>query len=58
MESEIITMQDIFEYVQTGRSAEGVEGYFRTTGIRPYCLDTIESMGIKLPNELFRGDRV
>jgi Flp pilus assembly CpaF family ATPase/MinD-like ATPase involved in chromosome partitioning or flagellar assembly len=53
MEGEIITMQDIFEFKQTGKSQARVEGTFRTTGIRPYCLDVIESMGVKLPPELF-----
>jgi Flp pilus assembly CpaF family ATPase/MinD-like ATPase involved in chromosome partitioning or flagellar assembly len=53
MEGEIITMQDIFEFRQTGRTQSRVEGAFRTTGIRPYCLETIESMGHKLPPDLF-----
>jgi pilus assembly protein CpaF len=53
MEGEIITMQDIFEFKQTGKNQTRVEGEFRATGIRPYCLDTIEAMGIKLPPELF-----
>ena len=56
MEGDIITMQDIFEFNQTGRNATRVEGHFRATGIRPYCLDTIESMGVKLPPELFKKD--
>ncbi len=56
MEGDIITMQDIFEFKQTGRNASRVEGHFRATGIRPYCLDTIESMGVTLPPELFHKD--
>jgi pilus assembly protein CpaF len=59
MEGEIIAMQDLFEFKQTGRNQQRVEGVFRSTGIRPYCLDTIESMGIKLPPDLFaRPERV
>jgi pilus assembly protein CpaF len=59
MEGEIIAMQDIFEFVQTGRSADRVEGHYRSTGVRPYCLETLESMGFKLPPELFmKGERV
>jgi pilus assembly protein CpaF len=59
MEGEIIAMQDIFEFVQTGRSHDRVEGYYRSTGIRPDCTDLLESMGHKLPAELFmKGERV
>jgi pilus assembly protein CpaF len=53
MEGDVIAMQDIFEFRQTGRTADGVVGAFRSTGIRPYCLEAIESMGLKLPHELF-----
>ncbi|HEY9720449.1 MAG TPA: ATPase, T2SS/T4P/T4SS family, partial [Oscillatoriaceae cyanobacterium] len=58
LEGEVIAMQDLFEFRQTGRGHERVEGHFRSTGIRPYCLDTIEAMGHHLPSDLFRGDRV
>jgi Flp pilus assembly CpaF family ATPase/MinD-like ATPase involved in chromosome partitioning or flagellar assembly len=59
MEGEIIAMQDIFEFVQTGRTHDRVEGTYRATGIRPYCLDVLESMGHRLPAELFvKGERV
>ncbi|MDB5095998.1 MAG: type secretion system protein [Cyanobacteria bacterium RYN_339] len=59
MEGEVIAMQDIFEFKQTGRNQNRVEGMFRSTGMRPNCLDTIEAMGIKLPPDLFaRPERV
>ncbi|MEB3284981.1 MAG: CpaF family protein [Candidatus Sericytochromatia bacterium] len=54
MEGEIISMQDIFEFRQTGRTPTRVDGAFRATGMRPYCLDTIESMGLTLPGDLFQ----
>src|SRR4028119_2405070 len=39
MEGEVVTMQDIFRYRQTGRTPEGgVVGRFEATGIRPRFL--------------------
>ena len=40
MEGEVITMQEIFRFRQTGRSEEGgVIGLFEATGIRPkFCI--------------------
>jgi len=36
MEGEIITMQEIFKYTQTGVAVDGtVQGYFSATGVRP-----------------------
>jgi pilus assembly protein CpaF len=57
MEGETITMQDIFRYRQTGRSADGaVLGRFEATGIRPRFLDDAISHGISLSPDLFRPD--
>lgn len=54
MEGENITMHDLFVFRQTGLSADGVAtGSFICTGIRPHCLEHIESMGIRLPPGLF-----
>ena len=42
MEGEIITMQEIFRFRQTGINAEGVvQGKFEATGIRPRFLDQV-----------------
>ena len=57
MEGEIVTMQEIFHFRQTGISAEGlVQGRFEATGIRPRFLDQVNQHGITLPAELFRPD--
>jgi pilus assembly protein CpaF len=57
MEGEIVTMQEIFHYRQTGVSQEGhVLGRFEATGIRPRFLDHVISHGITLSADLFRPD--
>ena len=57
MEGEVVTMQDIFHFRQTGMSPEGhVLGLFEATGIRPRFLDHVAAHGITLPAELFRPD--
>jgi pilus assembly protein CpaF len=57
MEGDVVTMQDIFRYRQTGRSADGaVIGRFEATGIRPAFLEDAISHGISLSPDLFRPD--
>jgi pilus assembly protein CpaF len=57
MEGDVVTMQEIFRYRQTGRSADGgVLGRFEATGIRPRFLDDAMSHGISLSPDLFRPD--
>jgi pilus assembly protein CpaF len=54
MEGENITMHDLFVFRQTGLNADGVaSGQFVSTGIRPHCLEHLESMGIRLSPGLF-----
>ena len=53
MEGDVIVMQDIFRYVQTGIKDGRVEGYFTGTGIRPKFMDKIESSGFFLPPTIF-----
>ena len=45
MEGDVIVMQDIFRYVQTGIKDGRVQGYFTGTGIRPKFMDKIEAYG-------------
>jgi pilus assembly protein CpaF len=46
MEGEVIAMQEIFEFRQSGIDDEGrVLGEFRATGIRPHCMDRILRAG-------------
>ncbi len=57
MEGDIITMQDIFRFRQTGIGADGVvQGKFEATGIRPRFLDHAMSHGVSLSADLFRPD--
>jgi len=57
MEGEIVTMQEIFRFRQTGVDSDGqVQGRFEATGIRPRFLDHVLSHGLSLPNDLFRPD--
>jgi pilus assembly protein CpaF len=54
MEGEVITMQEIFAFHQTGMNAAGgVEGYFCATGVRPGFCDRLRSHGINMPDTLF-----
>jgi pilus assembly protein CpaF len=56
MEGDIITMQEIFLYQQTGIGPDGaVQGRFRVTGIRPKFLQRVESYGVKINPEIFEG---
>ncbi len=57
MEGEVVTMQDIFRYRQTGVAADGqIQGRFEATGIRPRFLDHVETHGLTLSSDLFRPD--
>jgi pilus assembly protein CpaF len=54
LEGNQITMQDIFEYVQTGVDEEGtVQGHFRATGAVPTFAEDIAARGIKLDHSMF-----
>lgn len=57
MEGEVVTMQEIFRFRQTGITGEGlVQGRFEATGIRPRFLDHVMAHGISLSADLFRPD--
>ncbi|MGE4292476.1 MAG: CpaF family protein [Desulfovibrio sp.] len=54
MEGEMITIQDIFNYTQTGVGPDGkVQGGFRAAGIRPAFSRTLEAKGIRLDPNMF-----
>src|SRR5690348_1460377 len=57
MEGDVITMQEIFRFKQSGVDPEGmVKGKFEATGIRPRFLDQVMAHGISLSADLFRPD--
>jgi pilus assembly protein CpaF len=54
MEGDVITLQDIFVFEQTGRDAEGkITGSLRPTGIRPKFIEKLAQNGINVPIEIF-----
>ncbi len=54
MEGDVVVLQDLFLYHQTGVNEEGkVNGTFASTGIRPKFYDRLVEHGIHLPDELF-----
>jgi pilus assembly protein CpaF len=59
MEGDQIQVQDIFAFEQTGVDEHGVAtGHFVVTGIRPKCIERIESRGLSLPADLFTRRQV
>jgi pilus assembly protein CpaF len=54
MEGEVVTMQEIFAFRQTGVDATGnVTGHFQATGIRPKFADRLRNYGVNLPDSMF-----
>jgi pilus assembly protein CpaF len=54
MEGEVICMQDLFTFKQTGIDHEGrAQGDLQATGIRPHCMARLHSAGIDLPQQMF-----
>ena len=54
MEGDIITMQEIFSFRQTGVGEAGaVQGFFAATGIRPRFTERIRAYGLPLSDSLF-----
>ncbi|PZR62498.1 MAG: type II secretion system protein E [Chloroflexi bacterium] len=53
MEGEVIVMQDIFVYEQTGVADGKILGRLRPTGIRPRFVEKFDVAGIHLPPNVF-----
>lgn len=54
MEGDIITLQEIFCFEQTGIDANAaVRGRFKATGIRPRFMERFKALGIDIPPNLF-----
>jgi len=59
MEGEVVTLQEIFSFEQTGVDRDGrVRGRFVSRGIRPKFIDKFKAFGIPIPNELFDPSKV
>ena len=58
MEGEVITMQEVFAFQQTGIDANGsVAGYFAASGVRPRFVERLRTYGVVLPDNLFDPSR-
>ncbi len=53
MEGDVVVMQDVFLFEQTGVVDGKIQGRLRPTGIRPKFVEKFEVMGIHLPRGLF-----
>ncbi|MCA1571772.1 MAG: CpaF family protein [Chloroflexi bacterium] len=53
MEGDVIVMQDVFVFEQTGMSEGRIQGRLRPTGIRPHFVERFEVAGIHLPPNIF-----
>jgi pilus assembly protein CpaF len=54
MEQDVIAMQEIFHFHQSGINEAGkVVGVFKATGVRPKCADRIAATGRQLPMDMF-----
>jgi pilus assembly protein CpaF len=53
MEGDVIVMQDVFVFEQTGVLDGKIQGRLKPTGIRPKFVEKFEIMGISLPPGLF-----
>jgi len=54
MEGDVITMQEIFAYQQTGVDGDGkIIGHFQASGVRPKFSERLRSFGIQLPDRMF-----
>ncbi len=59
MEGNVITMQEIFKFEQTGIDKSGaVKGVFMATGIRPYFIERFKTANIPVPYDLFEPLKV
>jgi pilus assembly protein CpaF len=54
MEGDMVSMQEIYSFKQTGVGADGfVQGKFSASGIRPKFIDRLRTRGVTLPDSFF-----
>ncbi len=53
LEGDVVVMQDIFRFIQTGVQDGKVVGHFSPSGVRPKFTEKVESAGYPLPPALF-----
>ena len=59
MEGEIITMQEVYSFHQTGVDPTNgaVSGFFAASGVRPRFVERLQRFGVVLPENLFDPSR-
>ncbi|HBY95170.1 MAG: CpaF family protein [Ardenticatenaceae bacterium] len=57
MEGDVIVMQEVFTFQQTGFENGKVIGRLRPTGVRPKCTERLEAHDIYLPPAIFGATR-
>jgi pilus assembly protein CpaF len=59
MEGDIISMQEIFRFEQTGVDPDGrVLGHFNATGVRPRFAERLKTFGAPVGEDAFDPDRI
>ncbi|HBB16946.1 MAG TPA: pilus assembly protein CpaF [Syntrophus sp. (in: bacteria)] len=59
MEGDVVTLQEIFSFEQTGVDREGrIKGRFVSRGIRPKFTEKFKALGIPITNDLFDPNKV
>jgi pilus assembly protein CpaF len=59
MEGDIITMQEIFSFQQTGLDNQGrVKGRFRAMGIKPRFVERFKTLNITMPPDFFDSGKI
>lgn len=59
IEEDIISLQEIFRFEQTGLHEDGkIKGRFRATGIRPRFVERLGVFDISVPKDMFDPDKV
>jgi pilus assembly protein CpaF len=59
MEGDVISLQNVFEYRQSGVGPDGhAMGHFEACGVRPRVLERLQSEGFDLPARLFERRRL
>jgi pilus assembly protein CpaF len=59
MEGDIISMQEIFRFEQSGVDHDGkVQGHFCATGVRPRFVERLRMFGAPVPEDTFDPDRI
>lgn len=57
IERDVILLQDVFHYRQTGVVDGHAQGVFESQGVLPRFIERLNAEGVKLPNEMFRRRR-